>query len=89
MSWDDDKSGQEFDAAISLIAEDRKGLFSDVSKVCLDMDIDISGLNAKKDKDGTCTMDLTLSLANTDDIVKVMSRMKQIKGVIDVFRTRS
>ena len=89
VSWDDAESGQDFDAAISLITEDRKGLFSDVSKVCLDMDIDISGLNAKKDKDGTCTMDLTLSLANTDDIVKVMSRMKQIKGVLDVFRTRS
>ena len=89
VSWDEDESGQDFDAAISLIAEDRKGLFSDVSKVCLDMDIDISGLNAKKDKDGVVNMDLMLSLANTGDILKVMARMKQIKGVIDVYRTRS
>ncbi|MBQ2095934.1 MAG: bifunctional (p)ppGpp synthetase/guanosine-3',5'-bis(diphosphate) 3'-pyrophosphohydrolase, partial [Firmicutes bacterium] len=89
VSWDDDDSGQNFDAAITIIAEDRKGLFSDVSKVCVDMDMNINGLNLKKDKDNVCTLDLTLSIANTGDIVKVMARMKQVKGVMEVYRTRS
>ncbi len=89
VSWDEEEGGQDFDAAITLIGEDRKGLFSDVSKVCVDMDININGLNAKKDKEGIVTMDLTLSIANTGDIVKVMARMKQIKGVVEVFRARS
>ena len=89
VTWDDDDSGQNFDAAITITAEDRKGLFSDVSKVCVDMDININGLTLKKDKDNICTMDLTLSIANTGDIVKVMARMKQVKSVIDVYRTRS
>jgi hypothetical protein len=34
-------------------------------------------------------MDLTLSINNTGDIVKVMARMKQVKGVVEVYRTRS
>jgi GTP pyrophosphokinase len=89
VSWDDDDSGQNFDAGITIVAEDRKGLFSDVSKVCVDMDININGLNLKTDKDKVCTMDLTLSINNTGDIVKVMARMKQVKGVVEVYRTRS
>ena len=89
VSWDDEDAGQNFDAAITILAEDRKGLFSDVSKVCVDMDMNINGLNLKKDKDNICTLDLTLSITNTGDIVKVMARMKQVKGVIEVYRTRS
>ncbi|MBR5980945.1 MAG: (p)ppGpp synthetase, partial [Firmicutes bacterium] len=89
VSWDDDDSGQNFDADITIVAEDRKGLFSDVSKVCVDMDININGLTLKKDKENICTMDLTLSIANTGDIVKVMARMKQVKSVLEVYRTRS
>ena len=89
VSWDEDDSGQNFDAGITIVAEDRKGLFSDVSKVCVDMDININGLNLKTDKEKVCTMDLTLSINNTADIVKVMARMKQVKGVVEVYRSRS
>ena len=89
VSWDGDDSGQDFDAGITIVAQDHKGLFSDVSKVCVDMDMNINGLTLKTDKDRVCTMDLTLSIANTGDIVKVMSRMKQVKGVLEVYRTRS
>ncbi|MCR4806030.1 MAG: bifunctional (p)ppGpp synthetase/guanosine-3',5'-bis(diphosphate) 3'-pyrophosphohydrolase [Clostridia bacterium] len=85
VSWDTEGGG-DFDAAITIIAEDRKGLFSDVSKICLDMDMNINGLTLKKDKAGVCTMDLTLSINNTGDIIKVLSKMKQVKGVREVYR---
>ncbi len=89
VSWIYDESSPNFNAAMTLVAEDRKGLMSDISKTCTDMDININGLNLKKDKAGMVVVDMTLSIANTGDILKVISKMKQIKGVVDVYRANA
>ncbi|MCQ2561641.1 MAG: (p)ppGpp synthetase, partial [Clostridia bacterium] len=90
VSWEVEDDSMNFDAAITLIAEDRKTLISDISKMCLDMDIDINGLTMKKDhQHGLMNIDLTLSIANTSDIAKIFARLKQIKGVSDVFRAKA
>ena len=89
VSWIYDESSPNFNAAMTLVAEDRKGLMSDISKTCTDMDININGLNLKKDKAGMVVVDMTLSIANTGDILKVISKMKQIRGVVDVYRANA
>lgn len=88
-SWEVEDENLNFDAAITILAEDRKTLISDISKVCLEMDIDINGLTMKKDQHGTMSLDLTLSIANTNDIVKIFARLKQIRGVMDVYRAKA
>jgi len=87
VAWDNTDSGMTFDAPINIVAEDRKGLVADVSKICEDMDINISGVTMKKDKAGIATMEITLALTSTRDIQKVLARFNQIKGVVDVYRT--
>ena len=87
VAWDNTDSGMTFDAPINIVAEDRKGLVADVSKICEDMDINISGVTMKKDKAGIATMEITLALTSTRDIKKVLARFNQIKGVVDVYRT--
>jgi len=87
VHWDLSKSSMTFNAAITVLADDRKGLFADVSKICEDMDININSANAKADNTGLCTMNFVLSINNTDSVEKVMSRIKQTKGVIDVYRS--
>ncbi len=89
VSWIPDENAPNFNAAMTIVAEDRKGLMSDISKTCTDMDININGLNLKKDKTGMVVIDMTLSIANTGDILKVISKMRQIKGVVDVYRANS
>ncbi|MBQ2456398.1 MAG: bifunctional (p)ppGpp synthetase/guanosine-3',5'-bis(diphosphate) 3'-pyrophosphohydrolase, partial [Firmicutes bacterium] len=59
VAWDNTDSGMTFDAPINIVAEDRKGLVADVSKICEDMDINISGVTMKKDKAGIATMEIT------------------------------
>ena len=87
VDWDVSEEKMNFDAAITVLAEDRKGLFADVSKICEDMDININSANAKADSTGLCTMNFILSLSNTSSVEKIMTRFRQIKGVIDVYRT--
>lgn len=86
VSWDKDKEELSYDADIRIIAEDRKGLFSDLSKLCEDMDVKISGVNAKSGNENIATITMTIALSNTGQLEKVMNQMSQIKGVIDVYR---
>ncbi len=87
VEWDLKKDKMTFNASITILAEDKKGLLAEVSRLCEDMDINMTYANVKVDKSSLCTMNLTLAITNTDDIAKIMSRMKQIKGVIDVYRS--
>jgi GTP pyrophosphokinase len=89
VQWDLSDDDVYYDAEISLLAEDRKGLFADVSKACEEMDINITGVNAKTDKDGITTMTLTISISNTAHIIKILNRFSQIRNVVDVYRTHS
>ncbi len=87
VEWDLNKSQMNFDAAITVLADDRKGLFADISRIMEEMDVNINSANAKSDKTGLCTMNFVISISNTGDIEKVLARIRQVKGVLDVFRT--
>ena len=87
VEWERSSEGHFYEAGITILADDRKGLFSDVSKVCDDMDINLTGVHAQADNDGVTTMNLMLQIANTGDIEKIIGRFRQIKDVIDVYRT--
>ena len=50
------------------------------------MDIDLTGVNAVTDSSGLSTINIVLSISNTGDIEKVISHLKQLKGVIGVYR---
>ncbi|MCQ2553806.1 MAG: GTP pyrophosphokinase, partial [Clostridia bacterium] len=87
VEWELSEGNMHFEAEITIIADDRKGLFSDCSKVCEDMDISITSVHAKTDNVGNAIMNLTFAISNTGDIEKVIARIRQIKDVIDVYRT--
>lgn len=43
VEWEDLKIGKSYNADICIVSEDRKGIFSDISRTCEDMDVHISG----------------------------------------------
>lgn len=87
VEWDEVKRGLSYDADIQILSEDRKGLFSDLSKACEDMNVHITGVNAKSDKDKLAHITLTLSISNTNQMEKVLSRLRMVGGVQDVYRS--
>ncbi len=88
VKWDQDKLDQAYTADISIIAQDRKGLFSSLSRVCEDMDVHIDGVNAKSSKDETINVTLTLSISSKDQMEKVLRSLRSVPGVSDVFRAK-
>ncbi len=84
---DQTKLDKSYNADISIIANDRKGLFSDISKVCEDMDVHIAGVNAKSAKDSVVSITMTVSISNTAQMQKLLRSLRSVQGVTDVYRS--
>lgn len=89
VEWEDLKVGKSYNADICIVGNDRKGMLSDISRVCEDMDIHLSGVNAKSGRDGSLTMTITLSISSTQEMQKVLRNLRNIDGVIHVYRAKS
>ena len=87
VEWDDlSTNPHTYETDISVLAEDRKGMFADLSKVCEDMDVHITGVNGKSHNDNTASLTLTIKITNVTLISRMMSRFRAIRGVIEVRR---
>jgi len=89
VEWEDLKVGKSYNADICIIANDRKHVFSDISKACDDMDVHIAGVNSKVDAEGVLHMTLTLSLTSTQQMQKMLRMLRNVEGVESVYRARS
>ena len=89
VEWEDLKIGKSYNADICIVSEDRKGIFSDISRTCEDMDVHISGVNAKSGRDETINITLTLSISSTQQMQKVLRTLRNVPGVSNVYRARS
>ncbi|MCL2112028.1 MAG: bifunctional (p)ppGpp synthetase/guanosine-3',5'-bis(diphosphate) 3'-pyrophosphohydrolase [Clostridiales bacterium] len=88
VDWDGSKGSGTYNADIFILANDRKGLFSDISRVCLDMDVNISGVNLKTNDDGSVSINMTLSIAHLGEIAKIMRTLGQVDSVLEVYRAK-
>ena len=89
VEWEDLKEGKSYNTDVLIRAVDRKRLLSDISKVCDDLDIDISGVNAKSNKDGQANITLTLSISSTQEMQKVLRSIRNVEGVLNVYRAKA
>ncbi|MDO4860026.1 MAG: bifunctional (p)ppGpp synthetase/guanosine-3',5'-bis(diphosphate) 3'-pyrophosphohydrolase [Bacillota bacterium] len=86
VEWNMDEMDKTYDADVTVIAKDQKGLFSEISKACDDMDAHITGVNAKSSKDETVQITLTLSIANTAQMQKILRTFRNVSGILEVYR---
>ncbi len=86
VEWDVEKQQATFETEVAIVGEDRKGLFSDLSKICEDMDVHITGVIGKSNNDNTASITLTVQISNVNQISQLISRFKSLMGVIDVYR---
>lgn len=87
--WDEDRQNKSYNTDVTILADDRKGLFSDLSRVCEDMDVHITGVNAKSSKEQVVTIIMSLSISNKSQMEKIFRSLKNVPGVTDVFRTKT
>lgn len=90
VSWDTDNTqDKSFNAELTLIAKDQKSMISSISKICENLDVNISGLNAKANKDETVVINLNLSIQNKEQMEKIIRSLKNVPGIMEAYRTKS
>ena len=88
VEWDPELVDKAFDGEICIIAKDQRGMLSNISKVCEDMDVDIIGLNARANRDETFRINLLVSIRDRGQIEKMCRSFKGIPGIMEAYRSK-
>lgn len=89
VNWSDTlKVG--FETAIDIFCHDRNGLLRDVTTVLANENVPLLGVNSLSDKNRqTALITISIEVQDLDTVSKVLTRIRQLKGVTDAKRKQS
>jgi GTP pyrophosphokinase len=76
-------------AAIDVIAEDRTALIADVTSVISENKLSINEFAGRKLKNGNACIEITLEIANVEQLKGILAKLQKIPGVIMATRRDS
>ncbi len=88
VSWGRPK-GAEYVAEIQIKAEDREGLLAESMEIISSSKTSLYAVNAKPAKNGIALINIKLKIIAIEDLKDVMKKIKKLKGVLDVYRTKN
>lgn len=77
-----------YKADITLMANDRTSLLLDVTNCITEVKIPIKAVNARTTKEQITVITLTLEITNTEQLEKIIKRLRKIDSVFDVTRNK-
>ena len=80
-------NNEQYSTEIKIFANNRIGMFADISKVFTEKQIDITSMNVRTSKQGKATIIMTFDIHGTDDLNRLTDKIRQIEGVLDIERT--
>ena len=84
---DDTSSKERYTTEIQIYANNRIGMFVDISKVFTERQIDITSMNVRTSKQGKATIIMTFDIHGIEELNRLTDKLRQIDGVIDIERT--
>ncbi|WP_099187779.1 RelA/SpoT family protein [Tepidibacter mesophilus] len=85
VEWDLNKKVR-FEAEIQVKSHDRRGIITEITHVFTVDKIALNGINARTNKDKLVNMSLLLEIDSIKELNTLMKKVKNIPGVIDVYR---
>jgi GTP pyrophosphokinase len=73
---------------LQIRADDRSGLLSEVMVIVTESKIHLHAINAKTSKSGFATINIKLKINGIEQLKELMKKIKKLKGVIEVYRTK-
>lgn len=77
-----------YKADITVMANDRTSLLLDVTNSVTELKIPIKALNARTTKEQITIINLTLEITNTEQLEKIIKKLRKIDSVLDVTRNK-
>ena len=85
VSWAAAKSSS-FDTNLKLLCNNRNGLVVEVVNLINDSKILLKAINGREAKGNVCLIDCTVAVNNSDELDKLINKMRAIQDVIEVTR---
>ncbi len=85
VSW---RAGEEvaYQTEIQIIANDRKGLLAEVTNLMNEINVTVSGVSARRTKEGVALINLIIEINNTEELNRIINKFKAQQEIIDVRR---
>ncbi len=78
--------GQMYPVSAHIEAWDRVGLLRDVSTMCAEEGVNMTGVHTQEGEDGHITIFVTLETAGVEQLTRILNRLESIRGVLSVSR---
>lgn len=83
----EENSEERYSTEIQIYANNRIGMFVDISKVFTERQIDITSMNVRTSKQGKATIIMTFDTHGIEELNRLIDKLRQIEGVLDIERT--
>lgn len=84
---EEDGNKERYSTEIQIYANNRIGMFVDISKVFTERQIDITSMNVRTSKQGKATIIMTFDIHGKEELKRLTEKLRQIEGVLDIERT--
>ncbi|OFI05244.1 GTP pyrophosphokinase [Clostridium acetireducens DSM 10703] len=88
VSWNTSKQA-EYITEIQIRGEDRSGLLAEIMQLLTATNTQLYAINAKTNKGSIANMSIKIKISNIDHLRDLMKKIRRLKGVIDVYRTKN
>ena len=82
-----EEAGGQYLAEIKMYANDRQGLLMEMSRIFTEAEVDVKSMNVRTSKQGTATIETGFIVHGREELGRVVKKLRQIEGVIDITRT--
>ena len=79
-------SGEKYATEITIYANNRTGLLVDLSKTFTERGIDLTSINSRVSKQGTATISISFEISGTEELNRIVEKIRQIDSIIDIER---
>lgn len=88
--WEQGESGKssgQYLADIKMYATDRPGFLMDITRIFTEAKVDVKSMNVRTNKQGVATIGMGFIVRDREELAKVIEKLHQLSGVIDIERS--
>ena len=81
-----EKSGGQYLAEIKMYANDQQGLLMEISRIFTEGNVDVKSMNVRTSKKGTATIEMGFIVHGREELERIVKKLQQLSGIIDIER---